>query len=309
MSSSRVSPIVSPLAPIVSPLVPIVSSLVLFAAAAPVLGQAAAPVPARAPAPAGMTPLAWPVCHERQAQVLVLGTYHFAGAAEVDDIKRPARQEELRGLVASLAEFAPHRVAVEYPWSERAALDSAYRGYLDRGPDDIESRNEIDQLGFRLARALEHERVYAVDVPMNLWDDSIAVFDERWPAARDSLRALWDFDFAGHDPSRLPGMSLVEVLTLLNEDLPPGNAEMYGNFLPLVEEEVYAGALKLRPWYDRNMRILQNVFRSMEATDERVLLLIGHGHLRVLKQIMEMTPQLCPVSAVPYLGATARGNS
>ncbi len=298
MSSSHVVPIVSPLAPIVPSFTPIVSSLVLFAAAAPVLGQAAAPVPARA----GMTPLAWPVCHERQAQVLVLGTYHFADAAELDDIRRPGRQEELRALVASLTAFAPHRVAVEYPWSERAALDSAYRAYLGRGSDDIESRNEISQLGFRLARALEHERVYAVDVPLNLWDDSIAVFDERWPAARDSLRALWDFDFAEHDPSRLPGMSLVEVLTLLNEDLPPGNAEMYGNFLPLVEEELYAGALKLRPWYDRNMRILQNVFRSMGATEERVLLLIGHGHLRVLKQIMEMTPQLCPVSAVPYLG-------
>lgn len=273
--------------------VPIATSLALFAPTAPALGQA--------PTPAGMTPLAWAACHGRQAQVMILGTYHFAGAAELDDIKRPARQEELRALTASLAAFAPHRVAVEYPWSERAALDSAYSAYLGRAPDDIDSRNEIDQLGFRLARALGHERVYAVDVPMNLWHDSIAVFDERWPASRDSLRDLWDFEFAGHDNSRLPGMTLAEVLTLLNEDLPPGNAEMYGNFLPLVEEEVYAGALKLRPWYDRNMRILQNVFRSMEATDERVLLLIGSGHLRVLKQIMEMTPQLCPVSAVPYL--------
>ena len=257
---------------------------------------------APAPPPAGMAPLVWPACHERQARVMILGTYHFQGAAELDDIKRPVRQAELRALVDGLAGFAPHRVAVEYPWADRAALDSAFGVYLGREPDDIESRNEIDQLGFRLARALGHPRVYAVDVPMYLWDDSITVFDERWPEARAGLRERWDFDFEGHDAARLPSMSLGEALTLLNGDLPPGNSEMYGNFLPLVEEEVYAGALKLRPWYDRNLRIVQNLFRSMEATDERVLLLIGSGHLRVLKQIMEMTPQLCPVSALPYLG-------
>ncbi|HUG02325.1 MAG TPA: DUF5694 domain-containing protein, partial [Longimicrobiales bacterium] len=251
------------------------------------------------PAPAGMAPLVWPACHERQARVMILGSYHFEGAAELDDIRRPARQAELRGLVARLAGFAPHRVAVEYPWARRAALDSAYEAYLGREPDAIESRNEIDQLGFRLARALGHSRVYAVDVPMNLWDDSIAVFDERWPDAREGLRTRWDFDFEDHDASRLPSMTLGEALALLNGDLPPGNSEMYGNFLPLVQDEVYAGALKLRPWYDRNMRIVQNLFRSMEATDEKVVLLIGSGHLRVLKQIMEMTPQLCPVSALP----------
>jgi hypothetical protein len=254
-------------------------------------------------APPGMAPIAWPACHDRQARVMILGSFHFAGAAVLDDIKQPRREEVLRSLVAALAEFGPDRVAVEYPWARRAELDSSSRDYLGRGPDDIDSRNEIDQLAFRLARVAGHGRVYAVDVPMNLWDDSIAVFDERWPAARDSLRAVWDFGFEGHDPARLPGMTLVEALTLLNEDFPPGNAEMYGNFLPLVEGEVYAGALKLRPWYDRNMRILQNVFRSMEATDERVVLLIGSGHVRVLEQMMQMTPQLCPVSAIPYLGS------
>lgn len=39
------------------------------------------------PAPAGMAPLVWPACHERQARVMILGTYHFEGAAELDDIR------------------------------------------------------------------------------------------------------------------------------------------------------------------------------------------------------------------------------
>ena len=273
---------------------------------APIALLAVSAIPAAAQAPVGMAPIEWPVCDDRQAQVMLLGTYHFAGAAELDDIKQPHRQDELRDLVASIAAFEPHRVAVEFPWSRRAELDSSYAAYLDRGVDDIESRNEISQIGFRLARALDHQHIYAVDVPMNLWHDSIAVFDERWPAARDSLRGVWDFDFEGHDPSELPSLSLREALIRLNVDYPPGNSEMYGNFLPLVEDEVYAGALKLRPWYDRNMRILQNVFRSMDATDERVVLLIGAGHVRVLEQMMQITPQLCPVSSIPWLEGRAR---
>jgi hypothetical protein len=96
-------------------------------------------------------------------------------------------------------------------------------------------------------------------------------------------------------------MSIAQILAILNEDEVPGNSEMYGGFLPLVEEEVYAGALKLRPWYDRNLRIVQNLFRIADPADERLLLVIGSGHLRVLKQILELTPQLCPVSALPTL--------
>jgi len=68
-----------------------------------------------------------------------------------------------------------------------------------------------------------------------------------------------------------------------------------------VEDEVYAGALKLRPWYDRNLRIVQNLFRVADPAGDRVLLVIGAGHLRLLKQILEMTPQLCAVSALPVL--------
>lgn len=99
----------------------------------------------------------------------------------------------------------------------------------------------------------------------------------------------------------LAGRPLDEILVALNRDLPPANAEMYRRFLPLVKEDVYAGALKLRPWYDRNLRTVQNLFRILEPEDRSVLLVIGSGHLRVLKQILEMTPQLCPVDPVPYL--------
>lgn len=252
-------------------------------------------------AAAGAAPLTWAECQPEQADVMILGTYHFAQVAELDDILRPERQRELAAVLERLEEFAPDRIAVEAAHTRSDELLAAYRDYLTREPDSLGSRNEIRQVGFRLARRLGHDRVHPVDVPMNLWDDSITVFDERWPGARGRLRAEWDARFESRDPRALAGLPLAEVLAMLNADSPPGNSDLYGNFLPLVEDEVYAGALKLRPWYDRNLRIVQNLFRILESPGERALLVIGSGHLRVLKQILEVTPQLCPVSALPYL--------
>lgn len=53
------------------------------------------------------------------AEVLFLGTYHFANPgldvvkAEVDDVLAPGRQAEIEAVVHGLAGFRPTRIAVE----------------------------------------------------------------------------------------------------------------------------------------------------------------------------------------------------
>lgn len=249
----------------------------------------------------GAAPMTWAECRPEQAEVMVLGTFHFAQYDDYVDVLEPARQEQLGRVLDGLEGFAPDRIAVEYPRARSARLDSAYRRYLDRPADSVASRNEIQQVGFRLARRLERDRVHAVDVRMDLWHDSIEVFDERWPDARSDLRGRWDVRYRSPDPDELAERPLAEILVAANRDLPPSQGTLYGRFLPLVKEDVYAGALKLRPWYDRNLRIVQNLFRALEPGDGRLLLVIGSSHVRVLKQILELTPQLCPVDPVPYL--------
>lgn len=259
----------------------------------------AGPIGAQSIDPAGAAPLAWAECQPGQVEVMILGTFHFAQSDEVD-VLEAARQDQLVSTLARLEAWAPARVAVEFPHARQTGLDSAYARYREGASDVPESPNEISQIGFRLARALGHDRVHAVDVPINLWHDSIQVFDDTWPDSRSRLRARWPGRFADGE-AVVPDSTLAAILRELNRDAVPGNSEMYGGFLPLVEDEVYAGALKLRPWYDRNLRIVQNLFRIADPAGDRVLLVIGSGHLRVLKQIMEMTPQLCAVSALPVL--------
>lgn len=64
---------------------------------------------------------------------------------------------------------------------------------------------------------------------------------------------------------------------------------------------LYAGALKLRPWFDRNLRIVQNFFRVLEPGDDRLFMVMGYSHVPVLRQILDLTPQLCAVDVLPWL--------
>lgn len=110
--------------------------------------------------------------------------------------------------------------ALQSPVPRRGRRAFRALAHLELAPDD-QSSNEVTQLGLRLARRLHHGRVYAVDVPMNLWHDSIAMFDERRPDARGNLRRRWSegftgFDESGPDPS---AVSLAAVLRDLNRDV------------------------------------------------------------------------------------------
>lgn len=242
--------------------------------------------------------IAGETCQTGQVRVLVLGTFHFAQQDDID-ILSPEVQAEIADIVTGMSRFEPTVVAVEHPWHDQETLDGAYRAYLERPADSVGSRNEIAQLGYRLARQVGVTGVRGVDVPMRLWDDSIAVFDKQFPGSRDRLRRKWSVEYPP-GPKPEEGVALREQIGAWNTDAPPGLPE-FGRFLPLVEGDVYAGALKLRPWYDRNLRIVQNLFRVAESDNDRIVLVIGGSHVRVLRNLLDLTPQLCAVDPRPYL--------
>ncbi|CAN5129757.1 hypothetical protein BH23GEM2_BH23GEM2_04770 [soil metagenome] len=101
------------------------------------------------------------------------------------------RQAEIEDLVARLARWGPQQIAVEWPFtfadSTRARYDRFRAGTL------APSRNEVVQVGFRLAHRLGHEAVYPIDQQVNIGNDSLPALFERRPDLRrrsDSLRAV-----------------------------------------------------------------------------------------------------------------------
>jgi hypothetical protein len=76
-------------------------------------------------------------------------------------VLEPARQREVEELIELLAAFRPTKVAVEFTPDRQPRLDSLYAEY--RAGRWALRRNEVYQLGFRLAAHLGHEGVHAVD--------------------------------------------------------------------------------------------------------------------------------------------------
>src|SRR5712692_9321202 len=90
-----------------------------------------------------------------RAEVLVLGVYHMSNPGhdifnmKADDVLAPKRQAEIAQLIEVLKRFHPTKIAVE---AEGDGSPKRYAEYL-AGKHEL-TRNEIEQLGFRLAKEL-----------------------------------------------------------------------------------------------------------------------------------------------------------
>src|SRR4051812_39814607 len=97
-------------------------------------------------------------------EVLVLGVFHMNNPghdifnSNVDDVLAPKRQAEIAQLIEVLKTFRPTKIAVEREAGD-ARITKDYNDYV-AGTHQL-TRNEIEQIGFRLARELGHKTVYA----------------------------------------------------------------------------------------------------------------------------------------------------
>src|SRR3954469_3837213 len=85
--------------------------------------------------------------------ITILGVYHMdSGQDSVnlqsDDVRSERRQKEIADLVEKLARFAPTKVAIESARNS-TAWNTRYQQWVD-GKYEL-GRNEIEQIGFRLA--------------------------------------------------------------------------------------------------------------------------------------------------------------
>jgi pheromone shutdown protein TraB len=49
----------------------------------------------------------------------------------------------------------------------------------------------------------------------------------------------------------------------------------------------YPGVDLLADWYERNLKIFSNINRITESKDDRILVIIGGGHVKMLQQFVE----------------------
>lgn len=228
-----------------------------------------------------------------QPQILVLGVWHMANLrGGTEDIFSAQRQAEIPEVMEALKKFRPTKIALENAFYRSDDLSNLYTEYLE-GEHEL-TRNERQQLGFRLARELGHSTVYSIDAdgdfPLLRLQDYVKAqgHEEEYDAVRSEFNewlGVWDEYLASH--------TLLEILLYMNSD-------DYARRLLAHDYELahfgepwnWAGPDLLSDWFRRNARIYGNVLALIESSNERVLVIIGAGHLPWLRHNFTHDPNV-----------------
>ncbi len=230
-----------------------------------------------------------------RAQVLVLGVYHMSNPGhdvfnmKADDVLATNRQAEIAQLIEVLKSFQPTKIAIEADTgSQRVGRE--YSDYL-AGKYTL-SRNEIDQIGYRLARQLGHKTVYPVDA------DGEFPFQRFMNYAKASGHSKELDALMGEIGSKvkaqneyLASHTVLETLLYMNaDDKVAEDVAFYYRQAHFSEPGDWAGADLVADWFRRNIRIYSNITQLVDSPNERVLVIFGAGHLGWLQHDFASDP-------------------
>jgi Family of unknown function (DUF5694) len=234
---------------------------------------------------------------------MVVGTFHMANPGHdlhnvhVDDVLTPARQTELATIATALSRFQPTTIAVEWP-AQRVA--EQYPKYLaDTLPP---SRNEVVQLGFRLARQASAGGVYGIDADGDFPYEQVLAYAKAHDETGilDTESAQMD-GLTAHVQSTLEHDGIAPALRFVNDPhrLRTDNG-FYRDMLRIGHGEEQPGAELVADWYHRNFLICANLVQLAKPGD-RIVVFYGYGHAFLLRQCVTETPGFELVEPNAYL--------
>ncbi len=256
---------------------------------------------------------------KHKSKAMVLGVFHFENPG-LDGYKpkfafnilEEKRQIELDTLLSKIAKYKPTKILLEWSRNDMDSIaNQRYKNYLN-GDFIIDDRpNEIYQIGFKLAKQLEHDKVYCSDAKIESWCgveldwenyDQNSYLKSRGQYAK-STRYNYDIFYALND-------SLKTIRTLTNHlakinhpenSLKSHQAYLTNDILQGAGDH-YLGADVVANWYRRNMRIFSNIYDITDFNkEERLLIIYGSGHVWQLRQLLNDSPDFEYVDVNNYL--------
>ncbi len=208
---------------------------------------------------------------------------------QADDVLSPKRQQEIAQLLEVLKRFHPTKIAIEADvGSPRVARE--YADYL-AGKYTL-SPNEIDQIGYRLAKELGQHAVYPVDEEADFPYGRVVNYAKA-NGLGDKFQAMEAATGVEvkEEGNFLHSHTVLEMFEYLNSDaMSAKGIATYYAFVPYGDPSDYAGPDLLAAWYERNIRIYHNIVKLIDSPDERVLVIYGAGHLGWLQQDVSNDP-------------------
>ena len=243
-------------------------------------------------------------------QVMILGSYHMDSPGldqvnvEVDDVTQPKRQREIAALVEQLARFAPTKVAVEMEPTPNTSAIAAYGKFTPA--DLLTDRNEITQIGFRLAHRMKHRAVFAIDEQSKTVDyfpfDKVETYANAngQDAELATLKSAWAAEGASQNAMQ-KRLTVPQILRELNAPRAIERAQAsYTSALAVGGGTDWAGAELNAAWYLRKAKIHAKLMKLAKPGD-RIVVLYGAGHNYWLRDFVRTTPGFVLVEPRKYL--------
>jgi Family of unknown function (DUF5694) len=253
-----------------------------------------------------------PFKNKKKSKVMIMGTFHFNDGGRDEykpkysiNIKSPERQAEVKKLVELLATFKPTKVAIENMPKWQKFHDSLYAEFINNRYQP--GANEIYQICYRLAAAMKHKKVFTIDAPARGYEqelniDSFALAHKQ--VYSNSLYSKMFFALYAKDDSLKSVWPLRTTLAYQNnpERLLLGLGHYLIGDFKVAADGYYPGADGATSWWNRNLRIFSNILQlAAESKEERIFVLIGAGHLPILRFMAMACPEIEFVDAYDYL--------
>ena len=230
-----------------------------------------------------------------RAEVLVLGVYHMANPGQdifnmkADDVLAQKRQAEIAQLVEVLKAFHPTKIAVE---ADGDAVPRRYAEYL-AGKHEL-TRDETEQIGFRLAKDLGHKTLYPADADGEFPYQRLVNYAKGSGRSKELDTLMGEIGgMVKAQNQYLVSHTVLETLLYMNaDDKVAEDVGFYYRQAHLGEPYDWAGADLVADWFRRNMRIYGNVVQLIDSPSERVLVIFGAGHLGWLRHDFASDPTI-----------------
>ncbi len=245
---------------------------------------------------------------QKKTQVLLLGSFHFDNPGldvakfENANILSQQRQNEVLEVVEKIKQFRPDKIFIEMPVERQQRLDSSFNKYK-KGELKL-GASEVYQIAYRVAKELNHPGLYAVD-----YTEADFPFDSLMKSATAANQIVF-LDMVKQEIEKVEKDFNEELKTktvkeiLLHHNSPAVMHEavgIYYEFLVAGEKGNHVGSYLTSEWWRRNMVIYENILKTLNGKEERVLVLFGSGHTALLNEMMKYNSKLELVPLVDVL--------
>lgn len=232
-----------------------------------------------------------------KAQVGFLWVFHFVSQNNLmkqkfSDISSEESQRQILELVDKLKKFSPTKIAVERPYYSHETLNARYKAYLEG--DYKLSSEETDQIAFRLGKALGHKELYVVYHEGSYEIDPVIKYAEKAGQKHlyDSVLSTGRKMLSKLDRI-IEEEGIVEGLKYMNSDEARHlNHLTYHHLLQIGERNNRIGADLVADWYEVNLKIFSNIRELAKNEKDKILIIYGQGHSKILEDLIKESPDL-----------------